>query len=169
MPQLRPLRLQVQPVVRAGRDLERLATRDRQTVALKADDLARIVRQQTDRAEPEIEQDLRADAVVTQVRLEPERLVCLDRVLTLVLELVRPDLVGEADAASFLPQIDDGAAALLVDAAQRGVQLLTAVTAQRGAGVARQTLRVQADEHILLALELPLRVRDGLLMAELFR
>src|SRR5690606_2368046 len=94
-------------------------------------------------------------------------LVCLDRVLTLVLELVRPDLVGEADAASFLPQIDDGAAALLVDAAQRGVQLLTAVTAQRVEGVARQTLRVHAHEHILLAIDLPLHDGDVLALVEL--
>ena len=51
-----------------------------EAVALEADQLAGIVGDQTDGLEAEVEQDLRADAVVAQVGREAEPLVRLDRV-----------------------------------------------------------------------------------------
>src|SRR5690606_40741873 len=107
------------------------AAGDPQAVALEADDLARVVRQQADRAQSEIEQNLRADAVVAQVRLETERLVRLHRVLPLVLQRIRADLVRQPDAAAFLPHVHERALSLLVDAPHGRVQLLAAVAAQR--------------------------------------
>ena len=61
-------------------DLERHLLGDLEAVALEADDLARVVRQEPDRVQAQVAQDLRADAVVAQVRREAERLVGLDGV-----------------------------------------------------------------------------------------
>src|SRR5690606_35551840 len=107
--ELVPPRAQIGDVVLARLDVDRLAAGDPQAVALEADDLARVVRQQADRAQSEIEQNLCADAVVAQVRLEAERLVRLHRVLPLVLQRIRADLVRQPDAAAFLPQVHDRA------------------------------------------------------------
>ena len=87
----------------------RIGTRslDAQPVALEADDLARIVRDRADRLEAEVEQDLRADAVVAEIGLEAELLVRLDGVGARVLQLVGRELVEQADAAPFLVEIDD--------------------------------------------------------------
>ena len=88
-----------------------------QPVALEADDLRRVVRQQAHGGQPEIDEDLRADTVVTQIRREAECLVRLDRVGALLLQLVGLELVGETDAAALVTDdVEDDAAALLLDA-----------------------------------------------------
>ena len=56
-------------------------------------------------------EDLRADAVVALVGLEAQPLVGLDGVEALVLQRVGAQLVGEADAAPFLVQVQQHAAA----------------------------------------------------------
>src|SRR5690606_28093580 len=111
--ELAPLGGEVRAVVRTRLHLDGLAARDLQAVALEPHDLPRVVRQELDRAEAQVEQDLGADTVVAQVRLEAERLVRLYRVLSLILERVRADLVGQPDAPALLPQVDDGAEPLL--------------------------------------------------------
>src|SRR5690606_5550841 len=131
VPHLRALRLQVAAVVSRGRDLDRLAPRDLEAVPFEPHDLARIVREDPDRAQPQVEEDLSADPEVAQIRLEAEGLVRLHRVLALVLERVRADLVREADPAALLLQVDDGAFPLLLDPTHRGVELLAAIAAKR--------------------------------------
>ena len=61
---------------------------------------------------PSSRQNLDAHAVVALIGLEAEALVGLDRVEPFVLQLVGADLVGEADAAAFLVEIEQDAAAL---------------------------------------------------------
>ena len=95
-PELVLLGLQVAPGVLRGGNFERHRFDDRQPVALDAHELARVVGQQPHRADAEVAQDLRADAVVALVGLEAEPLVGLDRVEALVLQLVGADLVRPA-------------------------------------------------------------------------
>src|SRR5689334_5719549 len=82
-----------------------------QPVPLETDELAGIVGDRSYRVQAEVEQDLGADAVVPKIGLEPELLVGFDRVRPLILKLVRLELVEQADAASFLVEIDDHAPA----------------------------------------------------------
>src|SRR5262249_35806455 len=129
-------------------DLERHALDDLQTVALDAGALAGVVRDDAHLAHAEVAQDLRADAVVAEIRREAEPLVGLDRVETLlILQPVGLDLVLQPDAAAFLPHVEEYAAALGLDHLHRGLELLAAVAAHRAEGVARQALAVDAHEH----------------------
>ena len=137
-----------------GGVLDRHLVGDRQAVALEAHDLLRVVREQADRAEPEVHEDLRADAVVAQVGGQPEPHVRVDRVEPLLLEPVGAQLVQQADAAPLLGEVEQHAAPLLVDAQHRVLELLAAVAAQRVEDVAGEALGVHAHEHVLLARDL---------------
>ena len=66
--------------------LDRQLGAHRQPVALQAGDLLRVVREEADLREAQVDEDLRADAVVAQVRREAEDLVRLDGVEALVLQ-----------------------------------------------------------------------------------
>ena len=59
---------------------------DLQAIALKSDDLLRIVREETHFAHAEVEQDLRADSVVAQFGRKAELFVGFDSVSAMVLE-----------------------------------------------------------------------------------
>src|SRR6478672_11714078 len=76
--QLRPLGFEVARVlvVRDGDDRHTLV--DGEAVALKAYQLARIVGDGPDGLEPEVEENLGADAVVAEIRLESEPLIRFD-------------------------------------------------------------------------------------------
>ena len=72
----------------------------------------------------EVDEDLRADAVLARVGREAELLVGLDGVAALVLQRVRAQLVAEADAAALVAaQVDDHALALRRDLLERAVEL----------------------------------------------
>ena len=96
------LRAQISLVVLVGGVFDRYLCRDRQPVALQAPDLLRVVREYPDRAEPEVDEDLRADPVVAQVHGEPEALVRFDGVKALLLQPVGAQLVQQADAPALL-------------------------------------------------------------------
>src|SRR5690348_912394 len=102
VPELVALRAQVAGVLGVLRLDDGYALLDAQPVALEADHLARIVGDRSDGLQPEVEQDLRADAVVAQVGGEAELLVGLHRVRSTILQLVRLELVEEADPPPFL-------------------------------------------------------------------
>src|SRR5262245_1785018 len=84
------------PVQVVGRRLDGKPLHDGEAVALEAHELARVVGQEAHPAHAQLREDLRADPVFALVGLEAERLVGLDGVLALVLELVGHDLVDEA-------------------------------------------------------------------------
>ena len=142
------LRAQVGLVVLVGRVLDRDLRADRQAVALEALDLLRVVGEDADRAEPEVDEDLGADAVVAQVRRQAEALVGLDRVEAVLLQAVGAQLVQQADAAALLGEVEQHALALALDHRQRRFELLAAVAAQRVEDVAGEALRVHAHEHV---------------------
>src|SRR5205823_4185091 len=94
------------------------------------------------RSNPEVAQDLDAHTVVALIGLESQALVRLDRVEAFVLQLVRANLVGKADPAAFLIQIQQHPASFGCDSPHRGVKLGAAIAADRMQDVAGETLRV---------------------------
>ena len=94
-------------------------------------DLARVVRQQLDRAHAEAGEHGSRIGVVAGVDRESEADVGVDGVGTVVLLDVAAQLVDEPDPAALVTgDVDEHAAALGGDRAQRQPQLLPAVAAQ---------------------------------------
>src|SRR5262245_14796345 len=145
-------------VVRRLHDGNALA--EPQIVPLESNHLARVVRDRPNRLEADVEQDLRADAVVAEIGLEAELLIRLDGVGTAVLKLVRLQLVEQADAAPLLIEVDDHAASFLGNHLHGFVELPAAVAAKRMEHVTREALRVNANEHILAVARISVDERD---------
>ena len=101
--------------------------------------------------EAEVLEDLGADPVVAQVGGQAELEVGVDGVEALLLELVGLELVEQADPAALLGEVEQHAAALVLDHRERRGELVAAVAAQRVEDVAGQALAVDADEHVLAA------------------
>ena len=150
MPELVALRLEVVAVLVVRLDLDRLLRDDRQPEAADPGDLPRVVREHADRRQPEVGEDLGADPVLARVGLEAELEVRLDRVAALLLQLVRAQLVEQADPAALLREVEQDAAPLLLDPRERALELLAAVAAPRVEDVAGEALGVDADEDVLL-------------------
>src|SRR5919204_1037815 len=89
-----------------------------------AGDLLRVVRENSDRRQAEVGEDLVTDPVVAHVGLEAELEVRLDGVEAVLLQLVCAQLVEEADAAPLLRHVEQDAALLSGDLAQRLLELL---------------------------------------------
>ena len=68
--------------------------------------------------------------------------------------LVGGDLIGEADAASFLPEIEQYVTAMLLQEPQTIAQLFSAVATRRPENVARQTFQVNPDQNRLAVVDL---------------
>src|SRR2546421_3713646 len=111
-------------------DFDRHALDDFEPVALDPDDLARVIRDQADIAETEVDENLGADPVVAKVRFEAELEVRLHGIAPIVLQLIGFDLVQQTNAAPFLIEVQQHPAALLLDHLQRAVELVATVAAQ---------------------------------------
>ncbi len=79
-----------------------------------------------------------AHGVVALVGAKTQLQVRLDGVGTAILQFIGTDLVQQADAATFLAQVEEHAAALLGDGGKRAFQLETAIAAQAEQRVAGQ-------------------------------
>src|SRR4029450_2131316 len=141
----------VLPVGLGRRNLDRYALRDVQTVALEDNDLLRVVGQELEILDPEVDEDLGADAVAARAAVKPERGVGLDRVLAQILELVGPHLVEEPDPPPLLPHVHENAPPLGLDAGERLVELEAAVAPARVEHVAGEALGVHTNEHGIVA------------------
>src|SRR5581483_4525739 len=167
VPHALALGAQVPLVVRVGGDLERHPLDDLEPEALEAAVLGGVVGHHPHRGDPEVDEDLRADAVLAAVRRQPELQVGVHCVVALVLEAVRADLVPDADAASLVPaEVHDRTEVLLGDLAHRGGELRAAIAAQRSEHVAGQALAVHPHQHILRTLHIAAHERDVLLAVE---
>ena len=82
MPHFRFLGFQVLGVVRRGRGANGDLFDNLEIEALQADNFLRIVREQTNAVQTEIDEDLRAKTVFAQIGLEPELLIGLDGIET---------------------------------------------------------------------------------------
>jgi hypothetical protein len=131
-------------------------------VGLEAGHLVRVVGHEPDALDTEIGEDPGRAAVLAPVDGQPERRVRRDRVQTLVLERVGPELVGQSDAAALLSEVQQDTSALGGDRRQRSTQLLPTVAPQRAQDVAGPALRVEADERRVRGAEIPVDQRDRL-------
>ena len=108
--------------------------------------LGRIRRQQPDPGQAQVGQHRRCSVVAARVGGVAEFEIGLQRVEAGVLEGVRLQLLDQPDAAPLVPAgVDEGTVGVLHDRGQGGLQLFTAVAAQRAEGVPGQTLGV--DPH----------------------
>ena len=122
-----------------------------------------VVGEDTDRRQAEVGKDLRPDPVLACVGLEAELEVRLDGVEALLLQLVRAELVEEADPPALLREIEQYSLPLVLDPRERVLELLPAVAAPRMEDVAGEAFGVDADEHVVLAVHVALDERDVLL------
>ena len=97
----------------------------------------------------------------------PSSEVRLDRVQARLLQLVRLELVQQADAAALLRHVQEHARIFLGQPLERLLELLAAVAAQRVEDVAGQALGVDADEDVLGALDVASHERDVVLAGQL--
>lgn len=102
---------------------------------------------------------LGADAVLAGVDGEAELDVGLDGVVAVVLEVVGAELLAEADAAALVAaEVDEDAAAGLVDELHRQVQLVAAVAAGGAEDVAGQALGMDPHQDVLAVADVALRI-----------
>ena len=96
----------------------------------------------------QVEQNLGADAVVTQVRPETEALVSLHGIeILLLLKPVRLELGQETDAAPFLTHVQDHPLARLLHLLHGRMELGAAIAAQAVEDVAGQALAMHAHQN----------------------
>src|SRR5918993_1816052 len=93
---------QVGDVLGVGRGEQRNAFGDLEAEALEAAVLRWVVCHQPHGGDAQVDEDLRPDAVLAAVDREAEGEVGVDGVVALVLQLVGPQLVAEADAAALV-------------------------------------------------------------------
>ena len=137
---------QVVAIVFAGFDADGDFFYDREAVAFDAVNFFGVVGHDADFSQAEIAEDLAADAVVAFVDGEAESLVGFDGVVAFFLEGVGVELVGEADAAAFLAEVDEGAFAFLFDHLHGGGELGAAIAAGAAEDVAGEAFAVDSDE-----------------------
>ena len=159
-----PLGAQVILVVWVGHGLNRELVGDREAVALESVDLLRVVGQDPDARQPEIHEDLSADAVVAKVGWKAELQVRVHGVQPVLLELVSAQLVEQPDAAALLREIEQDAGAFALDHRERRIELFPAIASKRVEDVARQALGVDPHEYVVAAPYVPLHHRQVVLL-----
>src|SRR5687767_1005205 len=163
MPELALLRAQIRDVLVVGLDVQWHALHDRKTVAVESAVLGGIVGHEPHRRDAEVDQDLRADAVLARVGEEAELDVGLHGVAPFVLQAVRPHLVAEPDPPTLVAaQVHEHALAFTRDPLEREIELHTAVAAHRAEHVAREALGVHSHQHVGLARDLAAHEREML-------
>ena len=141
---------EVPDVARVRRRREADDGPDRDPRGLEGGRLVAVVGHQPDRPDAQRSQALRDVAEGPLVDVEAQMLVRLRGVEPRVLQHVRPELVRQADPAALVPRrVDEHAAALGGDRAERVPELDPAVAPQRAERVARQALRVHPDQDVL--------------------
>jgi len=115
--------------VRVDRDLKLHPAGDINSGRSEAVELGRIVGQQNNPRTVQHSEHTSGDAIVTFIVVESERGVGVDRIETLVLQLVRPHLVGETEPASFLRHIEDDTATEVFELRQSQPKLISAIAA----------------------------------------
>ena len=137
MPHFDPLGFEILGVVRICFTPDRHLLDHLDAVAFQADHFLRIVREETKLAHAEIEQDLRADAVIAQVAGETEFGVCFHGIEAFLLQLVGVNFRGQADARGLPAACKRARRCLRFDLTERRVQLVAAIAAARTEDITR--------------------------------
>jgi len=133
-----------------GGDLDRHSFGNGDAVALQADYLFGIVREQADFAHPQIRQNLRPDSIIAQIRFEAQSRIGIYGVAPVVLQFIGSDLVDQADAAPFLAHINNDALPRIADHSHRGVQLIAAVAAVGTENISGGAFRMHTNQNIVV-------------------
>ena len=147
-------------VLKVRLDQDRNSLHNVEIIALDSSNLSRVVSKKPHFTNAEVQQDLGADSVVTQIRLEPKVFVGLHGVAAAVLERGRAKFVHEPDASSLLSQIYDCTPALGGDQSHGVVELVSAVAPHASEDVSSEALRVDTHEDRLISLDLPFHQGD---------
>ena len=115
VPELLSLRLEVRGRQVTGVGIAGHALLNPDPLALEGPDLRGIVGQHAHPRQTEMPQDRDLEAVLALIGVEPEAVVRLHRIGTLVLELIRLQLVQEPNAATLLGIVDKEASLGLGD------------------------------------------------------
>jgi len=166
VPEALLFRSQVTNVRRGGGHLERNAFRHLDTVRAELLDLRGVVRHELDRRHPEDPKHAGGTLVTPQIRREAEDSVRIDRVETVVLEVIRRDLVHDTDAAALLGEVQEDALRGSPDSLHRGIELLAAVAPLRTEDIARHAFGVEAHKDIGLPRDVPFHERHVLFAGE---
>src|SRR5579864_1337509 len=137
-------------VVRVRRDDEWDLVGDLEPVAAQAVVLPRVVGEHDHALDPDVGQDLGADAVVALVDRQSEAQVRLDGVEAAILKCVRAQLVHEPDPAALLAEVHEDPASRVGDHRHRLVQLRLAIAALRAEDVTGEALAVHPDQNGLV-------------------
>src|SRR6266436_1877350 len=93
-----------------GRNLNRHALDDAQTIAVQANDFLGIVGEESNLPDAQIDEDLSADAVMTQVGAETKPAIGLNGIQAFfLLQAVGLQLAQQADASALLAHVEDNA------------------------------------------------------------
>jgi hypothetical protein len=93
----------------------------------------------------------RGRVVAARVVGQPEEAIGVDGVGSVRLEGIRTHLVGEADPATLLAEVKDGAEPVTRDLGLGGFELVLAVAFQRPEDLAGDAFGVNANGHVCLA------------------
>ena len=136
-------------------------------ITLKADNFLGVIRQKTELADTEIEEDLRAKAVIAQVAWVTKLRVCLNCIESFLLQLVRMNFCCQSNTASFLPHVNQDTSAFFLDLPKRSVQLISTVASPRAENIAGKTLAMHAHQRWLVLVDLAFHEREMMLAVEL--
>src|SRR6516225_2913949 len=130
MPHFLFFRLQVGERMRRRPDLAGNPFDDLDAGGAERAHLAWIIGQQPNARDAKVVKDRGRQAEIPEVRLEPERMISLDRVDAHVLQLVGFQLCHQANAASFLMLVEHEPATFFGDSLHRHFQLIATIAAQ---------------------------------------
>ena len=118
-----------------------------QSITVDPDDFSRIVGHQPDTFDSEIQQYLGTDAIFPQIGGESEFFVGFDGIAPLLLKFVCVQFIFQSDPPSFLPHIDQNAAAFGGDHFHCGMELISAITAGGAENITGQTFTVDPHQN----------------------
>jgi len=149
------LRPEVPQIGRRRRDLKRDAARDPHAIRFELLDFRGVVRHEPYRFHSEDPEHARRALVRPQVCRKSEDSIRIDRVEAVILEVIRRDLVRDANPAAFPRQIEQDSARGTPELLQRRIQLGPAIAPLRAEHVPGHALGMQSDEDVFSACNLP--------------
>src|SRR5512142_1421595 len=144
-----PLGFEILLGVRSRLDFAGHTLSDSDTGIFKRRDLIGIVREQANGLKVQRTQNFHWHIVFAAIGLEPELFIGLDRIESLILQLVGLKLGHQANATAFLLLIDQDSDPALGNHLERHLQLLAAVASKRAEDIASEALGVDTNQRRL--------------------
>src|SRR5262249_18251030 len=137
-----------------------------QSVTFESDYLLRVIGQEAKLTNAEIEKDLRAESIISQITWIPKFGICFYRVESFLLQFVSVNFCCEPNAASLLAHINQDTAAFFLNLPKRRVQLVSTVAPARTEYVAGEALAVYAHQGRFAVIDFTLNQGQMMLSVE---